>query len=38
LADPAFDEGFRKIKINKFMKQWYELEDDTRREGIVIFK
>lgn len=38
LADPAFNDGFRKIKINKFMKQWYELEDGTRREGIVIFK
>lgn len=38
LADPALYRGFKKIKIDKFMKQWYELEDKTKREGIAIWR
>lgn len=36
-SDPSGKEDFRKEKILHFMKRWYELEDKTIREGIVIY-
>lgn len=36
LSDPCSDRNYVKIPIKKFMEQWYELEDKTRREGLVI--
>jgi len=36
LSDPAEDKGYLKVKIKDFMSQWYELEDKTVRQGIVI--
>ncbi len=37
-SDPSGKEDFRREKIAHFMKRWYELEDKTEREGIVIYK
>jgi len=36
LSDPASNVGFEEIIIKDFMKQWYELEDKTVRQGILI--
>jgi hypothetical protein len=36
LSDPQEDRGYREVKIKDFMKLWYELEDKTTRQGIVI--
>lgn len=36
IADPACDDRFRLVPIRKFMNLWYEEEDDTVREGIVV--
>ena len=36
LSDPASDQGYEQIPIIEFMKQWYELEDKTVRQGIMI--
>ena len=39
ISDPSNDESaYRREKIEHFMKRWYELEDKTVREGIVIYK
>ncbi len=35
-SDPSEDKGYTTIKIADFMKQWYELEDKTTRQGIII--
>jgi hypothetical protein len=37
-SDPQEDRGYREVKIKDFMKLWYELEDQTVRQGIVIGK
>ncbi len=37
-SDPNNGDLFWKQKIKDFMKRWYELEDKTVREGIVIYK
>lgn len=37
-SDPSRGEDFWKEKIEVFLKRWYELEDNTEREGIVIYK
>lgn len=37
-SDPSGKEDFRKEKIEHFMKRWYELEDKTEREGMVIYR
>lgn len=36
LSDPAENKGYRRVKIKEFLKQWYELEDKTVRQGIII--
>lgn len=36
LSDPAEEAGYRMVKIKDFIDQWYELEDKTVRQGIVI--
>ncbi|OGC44337.1 hypothetical protein A2V54_03070 [candidate division WWE3 bacterium RBG_19FT_COMBO_53_11] len=36
LSDPQEDRGYREIKIKDFMKLWYELEDQTVRQGIIV--
>jgi len=36
LSDPAEKAGYRMVKIKDFIDQWYELEDKTVRQGIVI--
>ncbi len=36
LSDPASDHGYEQVAIKEFMKQWYELEDVTVRQGIMI--
>ena len=36
LSDPQEDRGYREVGIKNFMKLWYELEDQTVRQGIVI--
>lgn len=36
LSDPQEDRGYREVKIKDFMKLWYELEDQTFRQGIVL--
>ncbi len=37
LSDPSCDDRFRLVPIKRFMKMWYEIEDDTTREGIVVY-
>lgn len=37
LSDPSCDDRFRVIPIRRFMDLWYELEDDTVREGIAVY-
>lgn len=39
LSDPsnAVPAGYRKMPIAKFMEHWYEMEDKTQKEGIVIY-
>ncbi len=36
LSDPQEEHGYREVKIKDFMKLWYELEDQTVRQGIVL--
>lgn len=36
LSDPQENQGYREVKIGDFMRMWYELEDRTVRQGIVI--
>ncbi|OGC59596.1 hypothetical protein A2890_00165 [candidate division WWE3 bacterium RIFCSPLOWO2_01_FULL_53_14] len=36
LSDPQEDQGYREVKIKDFMKLWYELEDQTVRQGILV--
>ena len=36
LSDPANDSGYVIVKISDFIKLWYELEDKTVRQGIII--
>jgi len=36
LSDPAKSTGYRRVKIKDFLEQWYELEDKTVHQGIVI--
>lgn len=36
LSDPASDNGYEIVSIKKFHKNWYELEDKTKGQGIVI--
>jgi len=36
LSDPHSDFSFRKMNINRFMEYWYEIEDNTKREGIAL--
>jgi len=36
LSDPQEDRGYREVKVKDFMKLWYELEDQTVRQGILI--
>ena len=36
LADPQEDLGYREVKVKDFMELWYELEDKTTQQGIVI--
>ncbi len=36
LSDPQDERGYREVKIGDFMKMWYELEDQTVRQGIVV--
>jgi predicted double-glycine peptidase len=36
LSDPSEDEGYVVTRIDEFMAKWYELEDKTKRQGIVI--
>ncbi len=36
LSDPAYETGYRITKISDFIDKWYELEDKTVRQGIVI--
>lgn len=35
-SDPSENKGYTTIKIDEFMNQWYELEDKTTRQGIII--
>ena len=37
ISDPHSGFSFRKINTAKFMNYWYEIEDDTKREGISLF-
>ncbi|GEM_PF-1237973 len=37
-SDPAGSTSFTKMKIKDFMAHWYELDDNTKKEGIVIYK
>lgn len=37
ISDPHSGFSFRKVNIDKFMSHWYEIEDDTKREGISLF-
>ena len=37
-SNPSGGKDFRREKIAHFMKRWYELEDKTKQEGIVIYK
>jgi len=36
LSDPQEDQGYREVGIKNFMSLWYELEDKTVRQGIVL--
>jgi hypothetical protein len=36
LSDPQEEHGYREVKIKDFIKFWYELEDQTVRQGIWI--
>lgn len=36
LSDPGLDTGYVRVKIKDFMKNWYELEDKTVRQGITL--
>jgi len=36
LSDPASNKGFEIVKIKDFQKNWYELEDKTVGQGIII--
>ena len=36
LSDPQEDRGYREVKVRDFMELWYELEDQTVRQGIVV--
>jgi len=36
ISDPAEDSGYIVKKITDFMKDWYEKEDKTVRQGIII--
>ncbi|OGC38145.1 hypothetical protein A2V54_03080 [candidate division WWE3 bacterium RBG_19FT_COMBO_53_11] len=36
LSDPQEDAGYRKVPIKKFMGLWYELEDKTAAQGIIV--
>jgi ABC-type bacteriocin/lantibiotic exporter with double-glycine peptidase domain len=38
LSDPQEDRGYREVGIKDFMRLWYELEDRTIRQGIIINK
>jgi hypothetical protein len=36
LSDPSEDEGYVVTPIKTFMDKWYELEDETTRQGIIL--
>ncbi len=36
LSDPHSNFSYRKVDIKTFMEHWYELEDNTKREGIAL--
>ena len=36
LPDSQKDQGYREVKVKDFMKLWYELEDQTVRQGILV--
>ena len=36
LSDPGATEGYQVVSIKEFMKNWFELEDETYRQGIII--
>ncbi|HLD96207.1 MAG TPA: cysteine peptidase family C39 domain-containing protein [Patescibacteria group bacterium] len=36
LSDPQEKRGYREVKIKDFMRLWYELEDRTSRQGILL--
>ena len=36
ISDPSENKGYMTVKIKDFMKLWYELEDKTVRQGVVI--
>lgn len=38
LSDPAASVGFTKMKTKDFMAHWYELDDNTKKEGMAIWK
>ena len=36
LSDPGAMEGYQMVSIKEFMKNWFELEDKTHRQGVII--
>ncbi|MFH1990267.1 MAG: C39 family peptidase [Patescibacteria group bacterium] len=36
LSDPGITEGYQVAPIKEFMKNWFELEDKTHRQGVII--
>ncbi|MFZ5365547.1 MAG: cysteine peptidase family C39 domain-containing protein [Patescibacteria group bacterium] len=36
LSNPALDKGYEVVPIKEFQKNWYELEDNTVKQGIII--
>jgi hypothetical protein len=36
ISDPSEDEGYVFTPINQFMEMWYELEDKTVKQGIIL--
>ncbi len=36
LSDPSENKGYVRVKVKDFMDQWYELEDKTVRQGLIV--